>query len=386
VFLTSRPELPIRYAFRQIADTEHRDVVLHNISRSMVDHDITTFFKHHFEIIAKECNQAVDWPGAEVISLLVQSASGLFFWADTACRFISDGRRFAADRLRIVLEDSSLADDSSSDDSSTDGRREVLPWKRLDSIYLAVLKSPVRKYRKQERKRWYTLIRETLGAIVLLQSTLSASSLAQLLQVPAEDVHRTLHELHSIVDIPHDPNRPVRLHHPSFRDFLLDKKRCGDDSFWVDQKSTHEKLARRCLELMSAPISLRRDMCSLSEPNTLKSEIGEDILASSLSSEMRYACRYWVEHLQRSQQNLVDGDTVHIFLQQHLLHWLEAMSLMGEMAQCVRLLAKLQRLIAVRGFAHSLCSLTDIECSDLQALLVLLCMTQGNSYHDSVRY
>ncbi|KAF2633134.1 hypothetical protein BU25DRAFT_445056 [Macroventuria anomochaeta] len=305
VFLTSRPEVPIRHGFGQIGDTEHKDVVLHGITPSIVDHDIATYLEHSLRIIAKECYQADDWPGAEVIRRLVQSASGLFIWAATACRFIQEGGQFVADRLRAVLKDtfsadsSSSKDSSSSEDSGTDERFEILPEQRLDSIYVTVLKGPVRKYRKQERKRWYTLIRETLGAIVLLQSPLSASSLVRLLRVPAEDVHRTLYELHSIVDVLQDPDRPVRLHHPSFRDFLVNRKRCGDDSFWVDE------------------------------------------------SKLRYACRYWVEHVERSQQSITDGDVVHVFLQTHLLHWLEAMSLMEETEQCVRLLARLQALVAV---------------------------------------
>ena len=237
VFLTSRPEVPIRHGFKQVADTEHKDVVLHNISPSIIQHDIATFFEHHLRTIAKECYQADDWPGEKTIGLLAQRACGLFIWAATACRFTQEGGRFVSDRLRAVFKDSSSADSSSfrdsssSEDSGTDGEWEVLPKKRLDSIYLTVLKSPVRKYRKSERERWYRLIRETLGTIVLLQSPLSASSLARLLRVPAEDVHRTLHELHSIIDAPQDPSQLVRLHHPSFRDFLLSKDRCGDDSF-----------------------------------------------------------------------------------------------------------------------------------------------------------
>jgi hypothetical protein len=353
VFLTSRPEVPIRHGLGQIGDTEHRDVVLHDISPSIVDHDIATYLEHSLRIIAKECYQADDWPGEEIVRRLVQSASGLFIWAATACRFIQEGGQFVADRLRAVLKDTFSADSSSSNDSSssegsgTDERFEVLPEQRLDSIYATVLKSPVRKYRKQERKRWYTLIRKTLGAIVLLQSPLSASSLARLLRVPAEDVHRTLHELHSIVDAPQDLDRPVRLHHPSFRDFLVNRKRCGDDNFWVDESSTHEKLASRCLKLMSAPDGLRQDVCGLLQPGTLRSEIGEETVANSLPPELQYACRYWVEHVERSQQSIVDGDAVHVFLQTHLLHWLEAMSLIGETEQCVRLLARLQALVAV---------------------------------------
>jgi hypothetical protein len=56
----------------------------------------------------------------------------------------------------------------------------------------------------------------------------------------------------------------------------------------------------------------------------------------------------------------MDGDAVHVFLQRHFLHWVEAMSLMGETAQCVRLLVVLQGLLAVRGTEYNLYSFTDI--------------------------
>jgi hypothetical protein len=274
-------------------------------------------------------------------------------------------------RLRPVLKDSPLTDNSSedslsSDDASTNNRQGVLPEKRLDSIYLTVLKSPVRRYRKSERKKWYKLIKETLGAIVLLQSPLSASSLAQLLSVPPEDIHQTLYELHSILDIPQDPTRLVRLHHPSFRDFLLSKERCDDDSFWVDERSTHKKLALRCLELMCGPSGLRQDICGLSGPGVLRSEIDKRKISSSVPLELQYACCYWVEHLERSQQSIADGDTAHAFLQTHLLHWLEAMSLIGETSQCVRLLVRLQALVAVRVRVWQTYQDTDMWCSLLQ--------------------
>ncbi|KAF2023166.1 hypothetical protein EK21DRAFT_81505, partial [Setomelanomma holmii] len=71
------------------------------------------------------------------------------------------------------------------------------------------------------------------------------------------------------------------------------------------------------------------DMCSLSRPGVLRSEIDNGTIASSLSPELQHACRYWVDHLKHSGQDIVDGDTTHLFLQKHLLHWLEAMSLIG---------------------------------------------------------
>ena len=43
VLLTSRLEVLIRHGFGQIGDTEHKDVVLHNIAPSVVEHDIELF-------------------------------------------------------------------------------------------------------------------------------------------------------------------------------------------------------------------------------------------------------------------------------------------------------------------------------------------------------
>jgi hypothetical protein len=321
---------------------------------STVNKDIATFLKHHLRIIAKDLYHHEDWPGAAVIIRLVQIASGLFIWAATACRFIEEGGQLASDRLRAMLKDSSCTDDSPNDDSSsedscTDNYFVVSPEKQLDSIYMTVLSSPARRYTRQERKKWYRLIRETPGAIVLLNSPLPARSLARLLCIPVEDVQRTLYELHSILDVPQDPTRLVRLHHPSFRDFLLDRRRCSDDHFWVDEKSTNKILASRCLELLSGPSGLHQDMCSLLAPGVLRREIDDGTVASSLSPELQYACRYWTSHLTQGQQDIVDRDTTHLFLQKHFLHWLEAMSLMRESSRCVHLLNSLQALAGVRS-------------------------------------
>lgn len=372
VLLTSRSEKPIRQAFYQIPEAMHQDVVLEHISRSIVDHDIALLLQHDLQLTGHTLRLPADWSGAEIIAQLVQSAGGLFIWAAAACRFIHDGERFAPQRLETILRN---------DSEVTTG-----PEKLLNQIYTAVLVNLIwdrGDYTIEEHEGLLRTIRYVLGSIAALCSPLSTQSLGQLLD-DTVGVKWALGYLHAILDIPDDGSRPICLHHPSLRNFLLDQNKCGD-KFYVNEKVAHKELAGCCIELMSAPTSLRQNICSLSEPITLERMIGEDILAVKLPSEVRYACRYWIEHLERSQQNVIDGDTVHVFLQRHLIHWVEAMSLMGETAQCVRLLVILQGLIAVRGTEHDLYSFTDIECSHLQALLVVFCMTQGNSYRNSSR-
>ena len=54
VLVTSRPEIPIRYGFCQISDTEHHDFILHSIEGAIVDHDIFIFLHHDMGMIGQE--------------------------------------------------------------------------------------------------------------------------------------------------------------------------------------------------------------------------------------------------------------------------------------------------------------------------------------------
>jgi hypothetical protein len=101
-----------------------------------------------------------------------------------------------------------------------------------------------------------------------------------------------LNYLHSVLSVPDSEDVPIRLLHLSFREFLVDPQKQGRSPFWVDKKSTHNKLASRCLKLMSGLSGLRQDMCSLSRPGVLRSEIDDGAVANRLLAELQYACRY----------------------------------------------------------------------------------------------
>lgn len=205
-----------------------------------------------------------------------------------------------------------------------------------------------------------------MGSVVVLYSPLSVASLANLLQIPQKQVKCRLDSLHSVLNVPDSEDVPIRLLHLSFREFLVDPRKQGRNLFWVDEKGTHQKLASHCLELMSKPSGLQQDMCSLVRPGALRSDIDEETIASNLPPELRYACRYWVHHLEQSQQQLNNGDLVHLFLQKHLLHWLEAMSLIKETNKCVRLLQCSHPQILSQAFfatRNDLCY--DFKCSQM---------------------
>jgi len=331
VFLTSRPEIPIRYGFCQIPDVEHRYFVLHNISRSIVDHDISIFLEYNLRQIQQERSLDAGWPGEDVIRYLVQIASGLFIWAATASRFIREGKRFAAKRLETIVKGSSSAV------TALEGH--------LDEIYTTVLKHSISPdYADTEKEEACYTLRQILGSIVVLLSPLSTRCLSMLLYVKKEDVDQTLEDLHSILNIPEDQNQPLRLHHPSFRDFLLDRKRCEDANFWVNEKQAHQVLANSCIRLMS---TLKQDICGVDAPGMLVADVERSRVERSLPSEIQYACLYWIQHLQRSGTQLEDDGQVHRFLQEHLLHWLEALGWIGKVPEGVHAITSLESFISV---------------------------------------
>ena len=158
-----------------------------------------------------------------------------------------------------------------------------------------------------------------------------------------------LKDLHAILNIPKDQIRPLCLHHPSFRDFLFDKDRCGNSNFWVDEKQAHRTLADNCIRLMST--SLKQDICHLGAPGVFVADVGRGRVEQYITPEIQYASLYWVQHLQKSGIQLHDNDQVHQFLQVHLLHWLEALSLIGKLSDGVNMVTALEFMV-VSGIAN----------------------------------
>lgn len=216
----------------------------------------------------------------------------------------------------------------------------------LDAMYVQVLKgSLLGDCDENESQILGERFRRVVGSIVVMFDTLSTVALARLLDEPVGRVKTTLESLHSVLNVPASEHSLIRLLHPSFRDFLLDKQRCSDPRFWVDEVDVHDRLADNCLRLMSD--TLRTDICGLHIPGTLTSELECGKVDDNLPADAQYACRYWVRHLQRGRVKLYDKGPAHEFLEKHFLHWLEALSLVGQMPEAILMVTALEEMLAV---------------------------------------
>ncbi|KAE8381786.1 hypothetical protein BDV26DRAFT_65630 [Aspergillus bertholletiae] len=106
VFLTSRPELPIRLGFEQ--DNNHQDLVLHALPAPVVEHDIRVFLEYKLSEIQHERKLSSNWPGHEIIEKLVQISLPLFATAATICRFLNTPLQSPERSLNMILSDPSV--------------------------------------------------------------------------------------------------------------------------------------------------------------------------------------------------------------------------------------------------------------------------------------
>jgi hypothetical protein len=199
-----------------------------------------------------------------------------------------------------------------------------------------------------DKSRLLQAFKQVIGSIAILIEPLSAASLAKLLNVRTETVNLRVRNLHSVLNVPQCEGHPIRLLHPSFRDFLLDKDRCADSNFWVNEKQAHRTSADSCIRLMSA--ALKQDICGLDALGVLVTDIENSQVEQYLPPEVQYACLYWVQHLQESGAQISDNDKVHQFLRDHLLHWLEALSWMRKISEGILAIISLESIALVSFF------------------------------------
>ncbi|KAF5860612.1 hypothetical protein ETB97_001316 [Aspergillus alliaceus] len=270
VFLTSRPELPIRFGFKQ--NKNHLDLVVHELPAPVIEHDIRLFLKHKLSEIQDERSLPPAWPGNETIEELVQMAVPLLIFAATACRFIKKGTH-PKKRLQKLLE-----------------FQPSTAATQMDKIYLPVL-NQLTGDEEGNSKELVEELQDIVGVIIVLTTPLSIESLARLLQISAGDISELLASLHSVLNIPSRREAPVRILHLSFRDYLL----ITDSPFHVHGQETHRTIAIHCLRVMAT--ELKHNICCPASYGTQRTDVDNQVINQHLSAELKYSCHYWVYHL-----------------------------------------------------------------------------------------
>ena len=280
---------------------------------------------------------------SEEITYLVRAAGRLFIIASTAVRFVLD---------KIVRNPRSQMEAL-----KADGR---ISLGDLDSFYLVILRHVVPpKYKPILVQHFKTVV----GTILAIQKPLPISALEHLtLPQSVTDIHVVLTYLQSVTMVNSDT---PQIYHKSF-DFLTTVNRCTEDLF-IDLRAHHTRIAMRCFEIMNK--HLKWNIMELGGParfmdnaeGLAAQEISDGQFNLKIPVELRYACVYWLNHIEGA--DTADADLVKEckrFTSEHLLHWLEGLSWVGELDIAPRALRSIPKLLVKQslisnGWKMSLC-------------------------------
>jgi len=310
LLITSRHYQDIQNSLGSVS-VYHKLNTGHGISTQTSD-DLEKYFMARF---SKATGLPLKWPGPAKVSFLVRKAAGLFIWAKSAMDFILHKGGDCEERLNIISAGSGEGIDA------------------VDSLYHQVISIALQGLRKAEKIG----LKLVLGSIIIAKNPLRIKDLTELLGVKDAWLNSIIGQLSPILSI--SDTSYLHICHQSVADFLLDSERSQD--LWVDSQLHSLCFAGSCLKLMNAKLNF--NFFDLKTSYILNEDIPElnDHIKRVESTALDHASYFWATYLEKDCDKIVQSEVqaaVKIFLMDHLLHWLEIMSLMETVNHAAQLL------------------------------------------------
>jgi hypothetical protein len=288
-----------------------------------VERDIHLYISHRLHALRDE-----------QYTLLTTKATGIFEWARIACELVSStdyGGQSPDDLFERIL-------------SVSDGG----PQSPLEQMYTLILEWAIHDSRLA-RYRFSSVMRQVLGTLEPL-SIASLNEMRRFFSTPEDhfNVEPILKSIAPLVTGATDPTTPVRLFHPSFRDFLTDRARSGE--FFVDPNGVHQDLAISTLASMKN--GLQFNICGLESSYLRNSDVPDlaQRISERISPHLSYSCRFWTTHVHGTTFDThLANELRSFFRNQRLLFWFEALGLLGRIDEVHTTLAAASKLIEVSG-------------------------------------
>ena len=287
---------------------------MHEIKPSSVDEDIRLYLEEKLTAAKRRSDFDLTdpWPCDKDLTRLMKKSSGLFIFASTLARFIEPEYHEPNERLQLII--------TAPDSTVHEGRAGI------DPLYTQVFQCA---FSNVKEDTIFANLRRVLATVVLAFNPLSRREVAEILDITPSLITATLRHLHSVLLVPHEDSKEIRIFHKSFPDFLQDPDRCSDPRFFISSPVYHADMALGCLELLKR---LRRNPCDLPD-FVMNRDVPDvsDLLEEKIGGATRYACAYWAMHVRSSP---IDHDratrliiSAADFLKEKALPWIEVMSL-----------------------------------------------------------
>ena len=318
IVIASRDKTPIRNAFFSRPKLLNA-FYLHEVEKDVVKDDIEQYIAKSLASIQQHyLGYSLDgWPSQAELTALLDLFGTLFIYAATAICFIDDEGYQDCLSIMTQAESESMSN---------------LPTAEIDSLYGHIVDQAFKSRLPIEVER----MTNTLACVIFLRNPLTIQGIALLLGMDFSYVSNSLSCMKSLILVPTNKKAAVAPFHASFPNFITDSRRCSPEicpSFpALVALRGHEMLTIKCLEHMNN--SLKYNLCSIPEELIIScpERTNSPEYIGKVSEALKYSCLYWASHLAELQTPNSDLMlSLHFFLHNHVLHWLECLSIVGEL-------------------------------------------------------
>ena len=331
VIITSRPLEDIHKSLHTASHVRH--LSMDDIPPESTTRDIQRYVSDKLGTLGDIFND-------EHFHTIARKSDGLFEWARLACEYIARTNKVGRgpmSRFEAVVGKAAV------DGTSAKGTH------LLDEIYQRLLEEIMPQ---EDHTEAIPMFRSVMGQILASREPLTKAALTFMrLHFPRVDssykVDNVIGPMGSLITGTADSETPIRPLHASFYDFLTDTAR--SKKFFIDVSSVERDLAFASLGVMKQ--GLRFNICSLESsylPNSAVHDLDKRV-KDSIPAELAYSCRFWGTHVRAAPLEPLLAKEVEAFLgEEHLLFWMEVLSLTRSISSAARSLIPIQDWCTVR--------------------------------------
>jgi hypothetical protein len=341
LFVTSRNEARITDT---LSDLPHTAIKLQDIA---VSEDVRLYWKHGLDELCHR-EGLPNWQSMVELDELVELTGYLFIYATTLFEVIQDTKTSPIKELVKLLEISRAGSGSAIVFAG-----QAVEHGPLEKLYLHILAAAVKDKHNNIRSEYAQRMHDILEVVIFAREPLTPQALSDLLNMDREELNAYLGPMRSVLIVP-DVNSPegvVRPLHQSFPDFIRQQGGLVHPNLTMHSTLAEKSIAERCFGQLNNILCF--DICHIADASLFNNEVSDLLsrLDERVSAALRYSCRYWLSHLLehtraagRQAQVPLGLD---IFCRQHLLHWVEVLSLTEHMNAVQRVMPELMGVMNV---------------------------------------
>jgi hypothetical protein len=368
LFVTGRNKDNILDIFRHYPHTPYR------LQAMEVLGDVQLYWEHNLDELRYR-KRLPDWRSEIDVKELVVLTGHLFIYATTVFKIIRNTRTSPIKKLRELLETSRSGIGSA---IAFGGPERHGP---LEKLYIHILEQAVKDDDGYMIAEYAAHLHDILEVVIFAQAPITTQALSDLLRMNLNDLDSYLSPLHSMLQVSDDTSAEgvVRPLHQSFPDFVRQQGTVVHPKLTMDNALAHKNVAERCFSQLNK--LLHFDMCDIKDASLFNCEVSDlpSQMNKCVSAALRYSCRYWLshflEHIRAARWQAQMPVSLDVFCAQHLLHWVEVLSLTGDINEVHRVMPGLISIMNVRFlYLWYWCSALkhSLELSRLERLLLFV--------------